>query len=473
MSDLAVVILAAGLGTRMKSDTAKVLHRACGRELIAWPVGLARELGAGKVVAVLGHQADRVKHVLDTRFGAGAVDIAIQDKQLGTGHAVMQALPALGDWAGPILILYGDTPLLERSWLDKLLTAYRDSGTLALVTVRLADPTGYGRIVRDADGNLTRIVEQKDASPAERLISEGNAGIYCISAPFLREAVARLGTDNAQGELYLTDVAAAAAARGRVATVEAPPEQVLGVNDRADLATVEGILRGRITRMHARAGVTLRDPASTYIDAGVEIGADSELGPGVVLRGKTRIGARVRLDAGCVLEDTTVEDGAHLKPYTIATDSSIGPAAQVGPFAHLRSGSVLEADAHMGNFVETKKTRLGRGAKANHLAYLGDADIGPKVNVGAGTITCNYDGVNKFKTVIEEGAFIGSDSQLVAPVTVGAGAYVGAGSTITKDVPAGALALTRVEQKNVEGWAAKKKERQAAAKAAATAPTRK
>lgn len=467
---LTSVILAAGLGTRMKSDTAKVLHRICGRALVEFPVELARAAGSTSTTLVLGHQAQQVEALLRARPGDSPggppIQVAIQAEQRGTGHAVMQALPLLPQ-QGRVLILYGDTPLLTLQSIQALLTAAAGrSLALALLSTRPPSPAGYGRLVREGGGGrLLRIVEDRDCSPAEREIGEINAGIYVIEAGFLREALSRLRSDNAQGELYLTDVVAQAAAQGEVAVVEAPFEDVQGVNDRADLARAEAVMRHRINEAHLRAGVTLRDPQSTYIDVGVTIGRDTELGPGVVLRGTTSIGARCRIEAGCVLTDVQVADDCLLRPYTVAQESVIGPGGQLGPFSHLRPATVLAEGAHIGNFVELKNTRVGPGSKANHLSYLGDAEIGSKVNVGCGTITCNYDGYAKHRTVIEDGAFIGSDTQLVAPVRVGRGAVVGAGTTVTQDVPPGALATSRAPQQHREGYAEKKRARVAAQRA--------
>jgi bifunctional UDP-N-acetylglucosamine pyrophosphorylase/glucosamine-1-phosphate N-acetyltransferase len=458
MQPLHVVILAAGLGTRMKSERPKVLHCVAGRPLLFWPVALARSLGAARTIAVLGHKLEEVKAALDAR--ATGVEVVRQERMLGTGDAVRHVLPALAGEPDEarVLILYGDVPLLARATIDALLAA-QGAAPLALVTAILDDATGYGRIVR-ADGRLVRIVEQKDATPAERAIREMNAGIYVVTLGFLRAGIAELSPQNAQGELYLTDLAARAAAAGDVPSVEAPWTDVSGVNDRVDLARLDAIARRRIAERWMRAGVTIWAPDTVAIDADIdEIGRDVELGAGVALRGRTAVGAGVKIDTGCVLCDTVVGPGAVIKPYSVLTDSRVGARAQIGPFAHCRPGTVLDDDVHLGNFVETKKAHLGPGAKANHLSYLGDAEIGAKVNVGAGTITCNYDGVHKHLTVIEEGAFIGSDTQLVAPVTVGKGAYVGAGATITADVPAGALALTRVPQVNKEGYVERKRKK--------------
>ena len=440
----------------MKSDTVKVLHKVAGRELVFWPVELARAVGVRRVVAVLGHQLDRVRAALDARYGAGTIGVAEQREPKGTGHALQQALPGLADEPGDarVLVLSGDVPLLTQATVERVLAC---SGPCAVVTMRPPEPRGYGRMVRDGAGKLKKIVEEKDATPEIREVREVNAGIYAFRLDFLRAHLGGLRADNAQGELYLTDLIARAAVEGDVATVEASALEVAGANDRVDLAALDAVARRQVAERWMRAGVTMVAPESVSIEADViAIGQDTELAPGVSLRGKTTIGAKVKIDVGCVITDSTVGDGALLKPYCIVTESKIGPRGQIGPFAHCRPGSELAEDVHMGNFVETKKTKMGPGAKANHLAYLGDAIIGAKVNVGAGTITCNYDGKNKFVTTIEEGAFIGSDTQLVAPVKVGKGAYVGAGTTVTKDVPDGALAVSRAPQQNIEGWAARK-----------------
>jgi bifunctional UDP-N-acetylglucosamine pyrophosphorylase/glucosamine-1-phosphate N-acetyltransferase len=456
-SPLSFVILAAGLGTRMRSKKAKVLHAAAGWPLCAYPVAIARGFG-GRVVLVAGHQHEDVARSVRARFGEDGIDVVLQEKQLGTGHAVAQARPVLAAVGGRVVILYGDAPLCTESTIRRLIEA-QAGRDLSLLTARMPDPHGYGRIIRDGSGRLLRVVEEKDCTDTERRLHEINAGLYVADAEFLWGMIGELSNQNAQSELYLTDLAAMAAARGEVATVEAPVEEILGVNDREELARAERILYRRRASAAMKAGVTMHDPDSVLIGPDVRLGADVELGRGVELHGKVEIADGARIDTGCVLRDVTVAAGAHLKPYCVATESVIGESAELGPFAHLRPGSDVGAGAHVGNFVETKKTRLGAGAKANHLSYLGDADIGARVNVGAGTITCNYDGENKFKTVIEEGAFIGSDSQLVAPVTVGRGAYVGSGTTVVKDVPPGALALSRTEQLNKEGWVEKRKKK--------------
>jgi bifunctional UDP-N-acetylglucosamine pyrophosphorylase/glucosamine-1-phosphate N-acetyltransferase len=471
---LAAIVLAAGKGTRMRSSRAKVLHELLGRPLACYPIELARALGADPVIAVLGHQHEAVEAVLLERFGAGAVTVVEQTEQKGTGHAVRLAMPALARMAeGMVLVLYGDVPLLRRETLEELVGTARRYNCLALVTATPPDATGYGRILRDERGHVIGVVEQKDASADEQAITEINAGIYCGPADFFREAVLGLGTGNAQGEYYLTDVVARAANTIGVSAVEAAFDDVCGINDRAQLAEAEITLMERINRGWL-AHVTFRDPDSTIVEPGVDIGVDVELGRNVSLRGRTRIGHGTRIDDGCILTDTEVGAGVLIKPYCIATEAVIGPGAIIGPFAHMRPGTQLGPDVHVGNFVETKKTVIGRGSKANHLSYLGDTTIGEKVNVGAGTITCNYDGYKKFQTIIEDGAFIGSDTQLVAPVRVGTRAVVGAGTTVTRDVPAGALALSRSPQIEKPGYADKVAERYAGiasgAKKAAGAP---
>ncbi len=438
----------------MRSARAKVLHLLLGRELAAYPVQSARELGASRVVAVLGHQREDVERALVARFGADSIQVVEQREQRGTGHAVRLAMPALRGFSGTVLILYGDVPLLRRETLRALVGSARRYRCLALVTATPPDPAGYGRVVRDGRGHVLRVVEHKDATADELAITEVNAGIYAASAELLRDATDGLHARNAQGEYYLTDIVARAAAGAGVTTVDADFRDVAGVNDRRQLAEAEDVLRDRINRAWMQH-VTFRGPASTVIEPDVVLGVDVELGRGVSLRGRTRVGRGARIDDGVILIDTEVGAGAEIKPYSVATEATIGVRAKIGPFAHLRPGTVLEADVHLGNFVETKKTRLGRGSKANHLSYLGDATVGAKVNVGAGTITCNYNGYEKSPTVIDDGAFIGSDTQLVAPVRVGRQAVVAAGTTVIEDVPAGALAISRVEQQNVPGYAEK------------------
>jgi bifunctional UDP-N-acetylglucosamine pyrophosphorylase/glucosamine-1-phosphate N-acetyltransferase len=485
MSGFVAVVLAAGQGTRMKSALPKVLHPVCGRELVAWPVQAALDAGAARVVVVVGHGREAVRASLAARFGgdaqpggvaaqaAGAeaaasagsargarVVTAVQEEQRGTGHAVRCAMPALSDVpdGDHVVVLCGDTPLLRDEAIAALLRATRARGAKAgLLTGVVDDPTGYGRILRDASGRVVGIREHKDASEAERAIREMNPGVYAFEKALLERAVAALDARNAQGELYLTDVIARAAAEDPAGVADAPwpMEDLHGVNDRWDLARSEALLGARILRGLALSGVTVRDPSSIRVEADVQVAPDAVLERGVVLRGRTRVGAGAVIDVGCVLEDVVVEAGARLRPYTVAVSSTIGERAQVGPFSHLRPRSELGPDVHVGNFVETKATVLGARSKANHLAYLGDGVIGQDVNVGAGTIFCNYDGFQKHTTRLEDGVFVGSDSQLVAPVTVGRGAYVATGTTVTRDVPPDALAIGRVKQENKEGYAAR------------------
>lgn len=448
------IVLAAGQGTRMKSARPKVLHEAAGLPLIEHVLRAAIAAGATDVVVVVGHGRQEVERALTETLGR-QVRTAVQAEQRGTGHAVQCAMPALGGEEQDVVVLCGDVPLLEATAIEKLLAARTGGAQLSLLTAQLDDPTGYGRILRDAEGRVSGIREHKDASEAERRIKEWNAGVYAVDRRFLASALTRLRTDNAQGELYLTDVVSMAASEGGAVAVPWSAESVMGVNDRAQLAEVDHILRRRIATAAAKSGVTVRDLASVWIDADVVIEPDAVLEPNVHLRGKTVVRSGARIDTGSVLTDVEVKAGAYLKPYTVAEKSVIGPRAQIGPFSHLRPDTDLGEDTHIGNFVETKKTRMGKGSKANHLAYLGDGQIGEGVNVGAGTIFCNYDGVRKHTTVLEDGAFIGSDSQLVAPITIGKGAYVGTGTTVTRDVPADALAISRTKQENKEGYASR------------------
>ena len=455
----AAVILAAGQGTRMKSALPKVLHEVAGLPMLAHVVRAARRAGASRVVVVVGHARELVEKDLAARFGRD-VETVVQHEQKGTGHATRCAMAALEGYEGDVVILAGDVPLLEAEAISSLVLAkHAGAKKLSVLTSHLDDPTGYGRILRDAHGHVAGIREHKDASPEERSLQAWNTGVYCVDAAFLRESLAKLDTKNAQGELYLTDVVAMASEHGGSASVSWSSESVAGVNDRAQLAEVERTMRLRLATHFARLGVTIRDPETCYLGADVVIEPDATIEPNVHLRGKTTVRAGARLDTGVVLEDVEVRANAVVKPYTVAQKSVIGEAAQVGPFSHLRPDSVLGPDVHIGNFVETKKTTLGKGSKANHLAYLGDGVIGEKVNVGAGTIFCNYDGFQKHTTTLEDGCFIGSDSQLVAPITIGKNAYVGTGTTVTKNVPEDALAISRPKQENKLGYASRLRER--------------
>ena len=461
---LAAVVLAAGKGTRMKSGTAKVLHPLGGKPLAWYPIRAALQAGATRVVVVVGHQAEAVEAALRAALPGAPLEFAVQAEQRGTAHAVLAARPALRGVSGPIAILSGDTPLLSSTTLKRVVQARaRGKATLAFATMNLAEPRGYGRVLRDERGRPARIVEEKDATPEQRVIGEVNAGLYCADATFLWRALARVGSKNAQGEFYLTDLVALTASRAPAVAVEVEPLEASGVNDREELARAGQVLQGRRASALMKAGVTLEDPARFLCDEGVSVAADVTIEPDVRLRGATRIGPGCRIGQGSVLSDAVLAAGVTVRPYTVIDGpATVGARAVLGPFSRIRPGSELGEGVHLGNFVETKKTRLGKGSKANHLAYLGDAIIGAGVNVGCGTITCNYDGELKHQTRIGDGAFIGSDAILVAPIEIGAGAYVAAGSTITEPVPPGALALGRAKQVNKEGWVARLKAARAA-----------
>jgi len=462
--DLHVVILAAGKGTRMKSALPKVLHPLAGRPLIEHVLRTVDQLKVASTVLVVGHGGDEVRAAL---AGRQDLQFVVQSPQLGTGHALLQAEPMLKDKKGTVLLLYADVPLLESGTLSRLVETHRSSrAAMTVLTAELDDPYDYGRIVRDDAGAITRIVEQRDASAAHQAIHEINSGIYTLSLAGLFDHLQGLATDNAQGEYYLTDLVSMYRRKDlRVETLCLDSAAELrGVNSRVDLAELSAVMRQRKNRSLMVAGVTLDDPATTYVELDVTIGADTVLGPGVRLEGTTTIGDRCRIHAGARLTNATIDDDVVVLDYSVIVDSQIGAGASVGPMAHIRPDSVVGPKARVGNFVELKKTSLGLGSKANHLAYIGDATVGDGVNIGAGTITCNYDGEKKHKTTIEDGVFIGSDSQLIAPVTIGRDAYVGAGSTITADVPAGALAVGRGTQVNKDGWATRRAAARAAAK---------
>ena len=459
-SPLAAVVLCAGKGTRMKSEKAKVLHPILGKPLCAYPLKRALELGASPLVPVVGHQAADVEKAIRAQFSQATLRFALQKEQRGTADAVRSAEEALKDFSGRVLILYGDVPLLRRETLEALVTAHEaNKGPLSLVATVLEDPTGYGRVIREG-GRVSRIVEHKDCTAEQRKVRECNAGIYLVESSFLWKALAEIRPQNAQGEYYLTDLVEMAAKLGPVASVEADATDTAGVNDRVELAARAQVMQQRINERHMRAGVSLMDPGSTFIEDDVAIGPDTEVGPMVTLAAGTVVGRDVTIGQGSVLTASRVANGTVIKPYSVFEESQVGERCIIGPFSRLRPGTELAEDVHLGNFVETKKAKLGKGTKASHLSYLGDAKIGAGVNIGAGTITCNYDGVNKHVTELGDGVFIGSDTQLVAPVSVGDGAYVGAGTTVTKNVPPGSLAVSRVPQVNKEGWVARKKARQ-------------
>jgi bifunctional UDP-N-acetylglucosamine pyrophosphorylase/glucosamine-1-phosphate N-acetyltransferase len=439
MDKLAILILAAGKGERMKSKLPKVLHRLGGKPLLQYSLETAKALRPSKIALLVGHKADEVKK----QFAGEKVVWVHQKQQLGTAHAVLCGLEGLKGFKGDLLILYGDVPLLRKETLQEMKKLFdREQASLALLTARMDSPTGYGRIIRDGAGNLCRIVEEKETNEDEKKISEINCGIYLVRTSDLLKPLQRVKKSIAKGEYYLTDLVEEFLREGKKVTSMMMEDsgETMGVNSRMELAQADEVLQKRIHRKWMENGVTLIHPDSIRIEEDVTIEPDATLHRGVILTGKTTIGS-----------------GAEILPYSVIEESQIGEKARIGPFAHIRPGSVIEAEAHVGNFVELKKTRLGKKAKANHLAYIGDAVIGAGANIGAGTITCNYDGVSKYKTVIGEGAFIGSDTQLIAPVKVGKKAYVGSGTTVTKDVPAGALAVSRVEQVNIVNWKRKKK----------------
>jgi len=450
-----VVILAAGLGTRMKSGLAKALHPLAGRPLVQHVLDAVAGLRAQRTVVVLGHQADRVRSIVE---GSGAT-IALQGEQLGTGHAVMQAHEVIAAAKGPVLILCADTPLLTTNTLRSIVDLHAASGAVVTVmTAVVRDPFGYGRVVRTRS-KITRIVEEKDATAAQKKIVEVNAGIYCFEKTFLLGALKSIGNNNAQGEYYLPDTITLARKKKLVVAglVCEDTEEVMGVNTREDLSRAEKVMRSRINRAWMLAGVTMPDPEAVFIGSDVTLGRDCILYPNVRLEGKTAIGTGSTVFPGSRILDSTIGNEVTVKDCTVIEQSVVSDNASVGPFAHLRPGSVIGARARVGNFVEIKKSSMGEGSKANHLSYIGDATVGKDVNIGAGVITCNYDGFEKFPTIIEDGVFVGSDSQLVAPVRIGRGALIAAGATITHNVPADALAISRAPQDVREGFAARRR----------------
>lgn len=451
---LDIVILAAGQGTRMRSALPKVLHEVAGKSMLGHVIDTARALAPRKIHVVIGHGAEQVRQ----RLAAEDIHFVLQAEQLGTGHAVAQAMPQVD--ADKVLILYGDVPLTRVETLAALLQQVNEQ-QLGLLTVQLADPSGYGRIIRDAAGEVQAIVEHKDASEAQRAIREGNTGILAVPGKRLGEWLGRLSNSNAQGEYYLTDVIAMAVADGlRVATETAAEEmEVLGANDRLQLAQLERYYQWRAARQLMAQGVTLRDPARFDVRGEVQAGRDVLIDVNVILEGKVLIEDGVQIGANCVIKDSILRRGAQVKANSHLDGAELGEGADCGPFARLRPGSRLGAGAHVGNFVELKNAVLGAGAKAGHLSYLGDAEVGARSNIGAGTITCNYDGANKHRTVMGEDVFIGSNTALVAPLSLGDGATTGAGSVVTSDVPEQSLAVARARQRVIESWKRPQKQR--------------
>ncbi|MBM3770271.1 MAG: UDP-N-acetylglucosamine diphosphorylase/glucosamine-1-phosphate N-acetyltransferase [Acidimicrobiia bacterium] len=458
MSDVHIVVLAAGKGTRMKSSRPKVLHHVAGAPMIEYVLRAAVELAPKTVTVVVGHQADEVVSALDHP----GLTFVTQEPQLGTAHALLMAEPLFKDKTGVLILLSGDVPLLTAGTLERLVARHTTTDTAAtIITAVVEEPYGYGRIVR-LDDRVERIVEERDATEEQRAIREINSGIYAFALEGLFDAVRSIAAENTQREYYLPDLVAIYRTLGRgVETVRlVDPNEILGVNSRSDLAAISRIVRDAKCAALMANGVTIEDPATTYVDYDVEVGQDTIIDPGVSLEGRTVIGRACRIHGGTRIVDSHIGDGVTILDHCVIHDSMLEAGAQAGPFAHLRQRTELGAGAKVGNFVEVKKSSLGPGTKAMHLTYLGDAVIGAKVNVGAGTITCNYDGTDKHTTTIEDGAFIGSDTQLIAPVTVGQEAYVGTGTTVRENVPPGALAVSAGKQRNIDGWVqARKKPR--------------
>ncbi len=446
------VILAAGMGTRMKSALPKVLHPVAGKPMLLHVVDALKEAGVDEIIAVLGHGSDQVEKVLEGQAGW-----VYQKEQLGTGHAVLQALPRLLEYGeGDCLVVCGDTPLLTGQTLGRLRQIHRESGFQAtILTALMADPKGYGRIIRGSDQQapVLAIVEEKDADPAEKQIREVNTGAYCFDISWLREALQDLKPANAQGEYYLTDVISFLNKKGQKvgACQAADPEETMGINDRLQLSRAQEYMTRRILEQHMLNGVTIEDPSSTFVEPGVVIGRDAVLCRGTVLTGNTRVGDNCLIGPWTRINDSVIQEGAKIVQSTL-DGCRIGPRCNIGPYTYMRPGCELAEEVKVGGFVETKKLKAAKGAKIPHLSYIGDATVGQRVNIGAGTITCNYDGKNKYPTFFGDDSFVGSNTNLVAPVNIGEGAYIGAGSTITKDVPPFALAIARERQKNIENW---------------------
>jgi bifunctional UDP-N-acetylglucosamine pyrophosphorylase/glucosamine-1-phosphate N-acetyltransferase len=439
----------------MKSDLVKVLHPLLGVPMLSYPIDLSlNKIKAEKTIVVIGHQANRIKKM----FEDPRIHFVLQEEQLGTGHAVLQAIPFLETFVGTVLILCGDVPLVKAETLRSFINTFRENETaLSVLTAVVENPSGYGRIIRNPQGWLEKIVEEKDASEEERLIREINTGIFCVKSSYLIDGLRQIGQENAQGEYYLTDLVQIVREKGRrcSAHMVADPTEVMGINTRVDLAVAHEVLRQEKLRELMLSGVTVVDPKATYVDRMVEVGKDTILYPNCNLQGTTKIGERCTIEPNSKILDSEIGNEVTIRSNSVITESKIEEGASIGPFAHLRPLSEVKSKAKIGNFVEVKKSVIGKGSKANHLSYIGDSILGEEVNIGAGTITCNYDGFEKHQTIIGNRVFVGSNVELVAPVKVGDRSSIGAGTTVTKDVPEGALAISRVKQKNIKGWSKK------------------
>ena len=436
----------------MKSDLVKVLHPLLGVPMLSYPIELSLSgIKSEKTIVVVGHQADKIRE----KFKDLRIQFVLQEEQLGTGHAVMQAVPGFKSFDGTVMILCGDVPLVKmetlRSFID---TFWRNESVLSVLTAVVENPFGYGRIVRNQAGWLERIVEEKDATEEEKLIPEINTGIFCLKASYLKEGLREIGQENAQGEYYLTDLVEIGRSRGVrcSAHMVSDPAEVMGINTRIDLATAEEVLRLEKLKELMLSGVTVVDPKNTYIENRVEVGRDTVIYPCCILQGKTKIGERCVIESNANIVDSLIGNEVLVRTNSVITESKIDDGASIGPFAHLRPLTEIKSKAKIGNFVEVKKSVIGKGTKANHLTYIGDSLVGEEVNVGAGTIVCNYDGFKKHQTIIGDRVFVGSNVELVAPVKVGSRSSIGAGTTVTRDVPEGALAISRVKQRNIKGW---------------------
>jgi len=452
---LAIIVLAAGEGTRMKSSLPKVLHPVCGEPMISLVLKSAKGLNPDRVITVIGHKADAVAEVLkETEF-------AVQDKQLGTGHAVSTAENMLEGFDGTVMVLSGDTPLLRKETLFKLLDTHKNSGAAAsILTAKMENPTGYGRIIRAEDGAVLAIIEEKDAGPEQKAVNEVNTGTYCFDKKKLFDALKKVGSDNKQGEYYLTDVIGILNGRSEkvMASGTEEPGETMGVNTRVQLAEADKVMRRRINEELMLSGVTIVDPDTTFISPSVEIGRDTVVLPMTFISGQTKIGENCTIGPSSRIIDCEIGNSVIIED-SVVRGSRIEDGAQLGPFCHVRPGTIIKSEAKVGGFVEVKKSEIGISSKVPHLSYIGDTHIGNYVNIGAGTITCNYDGANKYQTVIEDGAFVGSDTMLVAPVRIGKDAFTAAGSVITKDVPEGSLSVERTEQVIIDSWTKKRRKK--------------